>query len=340
MGSSTVERAIIISLFGLITYGCASNKLVGRYASAKCQTEGSQPTSCTSIQPGASAYVASIKTPQPSSDASGTSLPERALAAYINVIGNQKISATAKDLRSNLSAKLSGPSSSSGDVADRTVFSKTLIVTVRKEGRFNPADRLEATNVKIKLDNARFESWDTLATAYTTVNAGTVQLTQTRGLTESLTAGAPSTAPASVSATVTGNQSNTKVENYTATNQTETLTATIEDEGRALVIYRQGGAGIDLTGNTVIKVTISYIGSSPMFTHVFFVDKYKDKKMKWLSPNKLSVADKPVLAVPPGNAIPAQIILIYTLRHVESGDSTYEERDDKVIEFTASVVSH
>jgi hypothetical protein len=211
-------------------------------------------------------------------------------------------------------------------------------VTVRKEGRFNPADRLEATNVKIKLDNARFESWDTLATAYTTVNAGTVQLTQTRGLTESLTAGAPSTAPASVSATVTGNQSNTKVENYTATNQTETLTATIEDEGRALVIYRQGGAGIDLTGNTVIKVTISYIGSSPMFTHVFFVDKYKDKKMKWLSPNKLSVADKPVLAVPPGNAIPAQIILIYTLRHVESGDSTYEERDDKVIEFTASPV--
>jgi len=331
MGSSIVDRVSVASVFCLIVCGCSSNKLVGRYDSAKCQTEGSQPTSCTSVMPGASAYVVSIETPQPSLDASGTSLPERAIAAYINVLANPKMSATAKDLRSNLAAKLSSPSLSSGAVDDRTVLHRTLIITVRKEGGFSPADRLEATDVKITLDNARFENWDTLATAYTTVNAGTVQLTQTRGLTESLTAGGPSTAPVSASATVTGNQSNTKVENYTATNQAETLTATIEDEGRALVIHRQGGAGIDLTGNTVIKVTISYVGSSPMFTHVFSVDKYKDKKGKWLQPNKLSVADKPVLAIPPGNAMPAHVILIYTLRHVESGDSTYEERDDKLL---------
>lgn len=338
MGSLISNRAPLIALLMIGVWGCStSDKVVGRYKSAVCKTEGSQPTSCTSVLPTASAYAVSIKTPQSSSPLSGTALPEQAMAAYIDVLGNVKLSPTVKDLRANLTATLAPTSSASGEDV-RTVFHRTLVVTVRKEGGFNPADRLEATDVTIKPDKARFESWDTVATAYTTINAGTVQFTQARGAAESLTVGAPSAAPISGSASATASQTNTKVEGYTAAIQAETLSATVEQNGRALVIHRQGGNNVDLTGNTVINVDMSYAGN-PMSTYVFSVPKYKDAKDNWLSAKKVTLAVKPVSAVPPDTVIKADVVLVYTLRHVESGDTTYEEKDDKVLELTSQPVT-
>jgi hypothetical protein len=338
MGSTISESALLMVLLMIGVWGCStSDKVVGRYKSAVCQTEGSPPTSCTSVVPKASAYAVSIKTPPGSSPSSGTAFPERALAAYIDVLGNPKLSSTAKDLRTNLAATLAPTSSASAEDV-RTLFHRTLIVTVRKEGAFNPADRLEATDVTIKPDKARFVSWDTLATAYTTINAGTVQLTQARGETESLTVGTPSVAPISGSASGAASQTNTKVENYTAAIQAETLSATIEQNGGALVIHRQGGQNVDLTGNTVIKVDMSYAGN-PMSTYIFSVPKYKDTKDKWLPPEKVTLAVKPVSAVPPDTVIKADVILVYTLRHVKLGDTTYEEKDDNVLELTSQPIT-
>ncbi len=340
MGLIPVRRALAAILAAGALWSCTPAKIVGRYKSALCQTAGSQAVSCASVMPKASAYAVSIGTPQSSSNLSAASLPDRALAAYIKALANPKLSSSAADLRSNLAARLSAPASSGAGVDVRTVFHRTLIVTVRKEGGFNPADRLEATDVAIKLANARFESWDTLATAYTTINAGTMQLTQQRGATEKIAASPPGTAPVSASAALEASQSNTLVENYTAAIQAETLTATIEQDGRTLVIHRQGGSNIDLTGNTVIKVVMSYTGASPMFTYAFSVGQYKDSKGKWLPPRKLKIAARPVSAVPPGVAIHAQVTLVYTIRHVLSGDSTYEERDDKVLEYTSAPVTN
>ena len=321
----------------VVAWGCTSNQVIGRYKSAVCETPGSEPVSCNSVIPTASAYAVSIKTPPASSPASGTAFPERALAAYINVLANPKVSPTAKDLRTNLSAALGPASSSAAD--NRTVFHRTIIVTVRKEGDFNPADRLEATDVTIIPDKARFDSWDTLATAYTTINAGTLQLTQVRGATESLSGGAPSGA---VSASVGASQTNTRVENLAATNQAETLSATLEGlDGAELVIHRQGGYGIDLTGNTVIKVDMSYSSNSenPTSTYIFSASSYVNAKGNWLPAKKVALKATPVSIAPPGTAITARVILKYTMRHVKSGDATYEEKDDDVIELTSAPVT-
>jgi hypothetical protein len=267
---------------------------------------------------------------------SGTAFPERALAAYIKVLANPKVSPTAEHLRTNLATVLAPPSSAAADV--RTVFHRTIIVTVRKEGRFNPVDRLEDTTVFIRPDLARFDSWDTLATAYTTINAGTIRLTQARVATETLTAGAPSGAPFSATASVGASQTNARVENLTASNQAETLTASVEDSGKTLVIHRQGGYGIDLTGNTVIKVDMSYSGN-PDSTYIFSVPNYVDTKGNWLSSKKVVLRATPVSIVPPGTAIVASVTLIYTVRHVQSGDATYEEKTQDILEKTAAPVT-
>jgi hypothetical protein len=348
MASPKAEHMVILALMVVGAWGCASNKIVGRYKSAVCKTANEKETSCSSVVPTAAAYAVSIKTPE-SAETSGTSFPERALAEYVDVLGNPRYSPTAKDLRSNLATKLKEPHPSS-EVENRTVFHRTLVVTVAKEGGFNPADRLEMTDVTIRLGNACFDNWDAVATAYTMISAGTVQLTQARQLTESVTASPPSTSPVSAGATVTGSQSNTKVENYSASIQAETLTVSVEQKGRSLVIHRQGGINVDLTGNAVIKVTISYTPdedddgcektNSGLFNYLFTVDEFKDKKGKWIAPDKLKIARQPVWAVPPGTSIWADVSLRYTLRHVIQGGETYEEKDDQIIEYTANGISH
>ncbi len=337
MGSGMSKRiAAFAALIVVVAWGCTSNQVIGRYKSAVCETSGSEGVSCTSVIPTASAYAVSIRTPPASSPASATAFPERALAAYINVLANPKVSPTAKELRTNLAAALALPSSPAADV--RTVFHRTIIVTVRKEGGFNPADRLEATDVTIRPDKVRFDSWDTLATAYTVINAGTVQLTQARGATESLSAGAPTGAPVSASASVGASQTNTRVENLTASNQAETLSATVQEDGAALVIHRQGGYGIDLTGNTVIKVDMSY-SENPMSTYIFSAPNYVDAKGNWLSAKEVVLKATPVSTLPPGTAITACVTLTYTIRHVKSGGATYEEKDDDVLELTSAPVT-
>src|SRR5580700_8233008 len=94
-------------------------------------------------------------------------------------------------------------------------------------------------------------------------------------------------APVSGSLALGASQTDTRVENISALSQTETLTATIEDNGRALRIHRQGGYGIDLTGNTVIKADLTYTGepspdrpyaSNPVSTFIFSASPYTDAK--------------------------------------------------------------
>jgi hypothetical protein len=333
--------------------GCTQDQVVGRYKSALCETDvlpapigvalptAAMPSAapsepCAKVTPTASASVDSIPTPPSSITAvTGTSLPERAQARYIAELA--KYSKSAEDLRGNLAAKITSHDAASG-VDNRTVFHRTLVVSVRKDGGFNPADRLEATDVLIRpSSDVRFDNWDTLATIYTTVNAGTVQLTQARGLTENLTAGAPSGAPVSGSLSLGGSQTDTRVENLSALSTRESLTATIEDG--ALRIRRQGGYGIDLTGNTIIKVDLSYAGN-PELLWLFSAKSYVDKNGHWLPTNKVSLTGKPVMVLPWAKPldIDADVFLTYTIRHVSSGGKTYEEKDDDILERTIGPV--
>src|SRR5262249_44869494 len=112
-----------------------------------------------------------------------------------------------------------------------------------------------------------------------------------------------------------------------ATSQVETVTATIE--GGSLIIHRQGGIGVDLTGNVVIRVDLEYTGTSNR-RPIFSVESYSDKDKKPLPIAKLSVSSKLLIAPPPATAIPATVTMSYTLRHVTAGEKTLEEGDDTI----------
>ena len=168
------QLAVVAALAATVVCGCTVNKVVGRYKSAVCETvpaiqasapSAVEPVPCASVFPTASAYAVSIATPPSSSPTTGASLPERAAAAYIAAL--VKFGKTPDDLRANLAAPIAaGGNSSTAD--NRSVFHRTIVVSVRKDGGFNPADRLDATDVVIRPYGARFDNWDTLATAYTT----------------------------------------------------------------------------------------------------------------------------------------------------------------------------
>ena len=328
-----VSRALRLTpVLALLAACSTSDQVVGRYQQASCQT-GNDIRPCNDVIPTAEASVTSVKTTEITT-ARGTSLPDRALAAYVRELANPRMSVDAKALRANLAAKISSAPASSETPDDQTVFHRTLIVTVSKSGDFNPADRLEATDVAITPIGARFQSWDTAATIYTTVNAGTVQLTQTRSTGQSLSLATPTGTPVTASVGLRADQRSSRVETLPATYQVESLTVSVEGLGKTLRIKRQGGTGIDLTGNTIVTVDLALV-VDPNVQPTFSADGgYKTKAGAWLRASKVKLVSETVLTSPKPDGLVADVMLKYTVRHILSGDGTLEDRDDRVLEKT------
>lgn len=339
--------------------GCSQDQVVGRYKSAVCEGPGVAPEPCNQVIPDADVSIVTIPTQAGSASAppaagnasapsagsapvpltSATNFPDRALAEYIRALADPRLSATADALRQNIAASLksdltvAAPEPST--VEDQTVLHRTLTVTVSKDPlHFNPADRIEAAEVEIvPLNGVKFTAWDTAATLYTTINAGSIQLTQARSTGQSLTVGAPAGAPIAASLGLTGSQANTRAETFNATSQVDNLTVSVFPDGH-MRIRRQGGIGIDLTGNTIIKVDLTVPDSKASYIPLFSVSgNYQNAKGQWVAPENLkwkeSVAHRPIAA-----DLLANVSLIYTIRHVVQGDDTVEEKDDVVREIT------
>lgn len=312
--------------------GCTSDHIVGRYAKITCKPDGVTEVPCEGV-PTAAASVVSIASASPTASPSGVvSLSDRGQAAYIERLA--LLSKNADALRAAMAQGLD--TKDSVDVQDRTVFHRTFIISLRKTGDFNPVDRIEAADIIIRPTDAKFTSWDTLTSAYSTVNAGTVQLAQARGLTESVTAGVPSTAgltgiPLTASGTFGGSQTDTRTENFSATAQIENLSAAISPDG-TLIIHRQGGLGLDLTGNIIIKADLAY-AAGPDYGYGFSVKAYIDGG-KVIAPGKLETKITPTMSTPPEQPLQATVDMNYTVRHVTNGGNTYEEIDDTVVEVT------
>jgi hypothetical protein len=114
-----------------------------------------------------------------------------------------------------------------------------------------------------------------------------------------------------------------------------------------LHIHRQGGFGVDLTGNIILKIDIAIPdmgnGSPPLSPSKRWImsvkGDYFDDAGKRSDPDKLTVslqtdrvAASHAHTAPP--SITAKATLIYTLRHIAAGDATIEEKDDDVKEET------
>ncbi|MBA3812724.1 MAG: hypothetical protein H0X27_13975, partial [Caulobacteraceae bacterium] len=94
-----MPRALFAGLSAaLLLAACASDKVIGRYQSAICSPDPSTSSPCHDIVPTASAFAMSIPTPASGGAATGTSFPERALAAYVNVLGRPDLTTHQKSL--------------------------------------------------------------------------------------------------------------------------------------------------------------------------------------------------------------------------------------------------
>jgi hypothetical protein len=381
----------VLGVATVLLAGCTKDEVVGRYQSAACVVDiddahidrASKP--CREVVPRAEVAVVTIPTPggaavtlsatvpaaptasaapatasAPASPANGLSLPERAMATYIAALANPNVAKAADALRKNIAAPFEAAGPATMD--DETIFHRTMVVTVARDPLyFNPADRIEAVDVAIKPDNAIIRSWDAAATIYSTINAGTVQLTGTASGTGSASVGTPAAAPVVGSLSGSFTQSQSRVENYTAAQQAESLTISLRNNDtylwdkanrNTLRIHRQGGIGIDLTGNIIVKVDIVLPedpGSSPVPIRIsrrwLFSVKgdYFDKNGRWTKPTSLALDPRLVLVakhVDPATRptpVTATVTLIYTLRHILSGDDTLEEKDDRVTDKTMRV---
>jgi hypothetical protein len=370
----------------------ASDKVIGRYQTDQCTAEvdGQRTGACRDTMPTASVSVITIATPGggsvapteppapgaaaapapasttaasgPSSPPTGLNLSDRGQAAYLNLLADPKKVKSMAALRKSFAAAIQTDTPEVPQ--DLTVFHRTMIVVVARDPKlFNPADRLEDVDVLIRPTNAVIQSWDTAATLYSTINAGSVALTGTQTANVGATIGTPATAPVSASITGGYSQGLSRVETLNANEQTESLTISLKNNdaynipdcvsgpicpsANVLRIHRQGGIGVDLTGSIVLKIDVA-LPATPSGTplmeieprRTFTIDgDYFDKKGNPVKAASLTI--KPhlmLMAHAAGSpAIVGNVDLVYTLRHVTNGDDTLEEKDDVVTERTVTV---
>ena len=325
----------LIPCIALGACGSGPNRLAGLYSTAKCRI-GDLPATDCSAEPLAVASLVTIPTQPASPDPTGTTLPERALAEYVRVLAAPKFSKTAKLLRQNLAAKIVA---ATPDAVDESVVKRTLILTVRKDGPFNPVDRLEATRVKITLQDGEFANWDTAASQYTTVNAGTVQLTNTAGSQAGLAIGTPAVAPVAASLTGGVSQSSSRQETFPETFLIDNLTVAVEGDAadgkrRTLVIQRNGGPGVDLTGNVVVKLEIALDDAGTF--KLYSADGLFSPEGKPLPRSKASITPR-LHRVGRDRDLTADVSLEYVVRHVTTNGGTGVPRDQDVIEHTMTM---
>lgn len=313
-----------------IVTGCATAPapVVGLYKSALCKIDDNAATACLAEPDGAVSVVSNAPTSEPS--ASPASLfAERAEAAYITALADPRYTKDAAGLRAALAASLKPEAAAT---RNRRQITRILTITTRKTGAFNPVDRLELTDVELKLPaGARFVSWDNATTIYNTINGGSFQVTSTRGVETDLGLMAPATTPisASLGEKITSSTGSTQTLNPSF--QVESLTVSVEGANNILRIRRQGGPGVDLTGNVAVKVVVALGGADQVSTFKASGDLFKAEKA--VDPQSLTL-DRTVTDVGPASEVSGEASMTYVMRHVTTGGGAAAAASQDVIEHT------
>ena len=256
-------------------------------------------------------------------------LPDHAAASYITALAkNPKLSPEA--FRASIGKTLSAPK----PLLDTTSLDRTLVITVSKQG-FAPADRLVRTEIEITPAEGlfRFSDYAAAATTYSSINIET--LGATRGASNGIEFDPTFAGLLQGSAKLTSGNSESYTDQASVTVQNEQLTVYKKDE--SLVVYRESERNIDLTGSTLVKLSMhlenkAYEDSGWVVTD----EKLFDDDGKPLPPNKASVTLKMATFAKP-KPIVVKGVLHYVLRHVVSGADTYNENDDTVRYVSGSV---
>jgi len=219
------------------------------------------------------------------------------------------------------------------DLIDHTTFRRTLVFSVQKsllersaDGRplVRPADRLSRLEITLDLEHGEFRGWSGYDTAYGTADLGSVQLDQQRNA----AVGALGSSPTLPLQEARGGASTGLSESAYLTRQYEALTPILEP-GR-VTLFREGIAGIDLSGSLALEVELRWAGLS-QDTEVIRIDNLR-RGGRPTEPDRLHVR-RAALVYADGqglDAIRGRGVARYELRSVRSGDQTLSEHDDAV----------
>lgn len=209
-------------------------------------------------------------------------------------------------------------------------FDRTLVATVTKGLAEKPGDRLIWTWILIKPKNFEFTGYTIVATDNETLNIEHIQNQTTTQIQGQVGATVPG--PAKISPSVTGSISNQYATAADIFQQYEKLGADIFP--RFLRVYRESERNQDVTGNTLISVSML---ADPKF---LFLPVKPDsvivgsnltitKDGVLLSPKKASL-DVELIKDPPHCPLQAQVRLIYEIRRITSNERSYVEGEQKV----------
>jgi hypothetical protein len=202
---------------------------------------------------------------------------------------------------------------------------------------FSPADRIEYLKYKLTLDDSastiKFTSWNRYGTAYGSINIADVNFQ------ESISADAGAGNSAGIISGGSGSgggvsASASKAEAQKIRYRYIQLNGSISP--KSLQLESEGTREVDLAGNVMADVTMEF----DAFPEVLYsLSKAKTDSGIFLQPAEVQLSET-IALVPKEttiHSIRAMLTYDYAYRHVEKGDKTFYEWDDKVRYVTGSV---
>jgi hypothetical protein len=217
-------------------------------------------------------------------------------------------------------------------IKEATLFKRTIIINVSNSICLPPGDRLQQFTVEVKPSSPLFQFTDlkVAQTRSTDSKLGTITQQKKINITGNID-------PA-LSGTIKGSAgfSNQKAVESDITEAIVPLNAYLQDGN--LYIQRKGNAKTDITGDTVIEVTMTVpvdmtVPLENSNAALMVRQQNLFKKGKFL-PSKSAILGVDLTRFPSDKEpVTATVTLDYLLRHVRWGASTYTEGDDSVTLF-------
>ena len=206
-----------------------------------------------------------------------------------------------------------------------------------KTNGFSPADRIEYLKYKLTLDDPastiKFTSWNRYGTAYGSINIADMNFQESL----SASAGAGNSAGILTGGSGSGagvTTSASKTESQKVRYRYIQLNGSISS--KSLQLESEGTREVDLAGNVTADVTMEF----DAFPEVLYsLSKAKNDSGIFLQPGEVHL-NETVALVPKETTIHnirAMLTYNYAYRHVEKGDKTFYEWDDKVKYVTGTV---
>lgn len=308
-----MRRSTVLSTLAvLFLTGCASQTLL-RFQPGKAVglTEAKQPTLYVTSQPA-----------DPDKPLTAKTLQDRTGAAYVSALAAHE---TKPD---KLRALMAKPVKKEGDDSDPDDFARVLVIDLQRNG-VRPADRFIATEVDVRPTTAAsggpdyiFTDYQAASTSSSSISIGTVTVTNQ-------TTGTLSATPAFGAAVSQGTASySVESTNASTHNISETSQLSVNAAPRLVTVLRAGGEGIDLVGNTLVKLTVRLPEGTAEPIFIADPDVIKDDGTP-KPPNKAKVKITAKYFVP-AHDIYACAKLRYVDRQVTAGAENRDEGQQSV----------